>query len=119
MHVQVGGGVGEKMRTLIKTNATIMTIDLQGRDAPRIKRLRHAIKEGRKPSRWYDDDPADVGSLYRKRVIASVDVCADIIENSHDKELVLFAKECVSDFKEQLPKTFADWLSKRQNLDHR
>jgi hypothetical protein len=95
---------------------TIMTIGLQGRDAPRVKRLRRVLKEGMKPSRWYHDDPADTGSLYRKRVIATLDVSADIIENSPDKALVGFAKDLLTDSEKQLPKTFADWLSKREAL---
>jgi hypothetical protein len=95
---------------VVHVRQTIMTMELRGRDAPRIKRLRRALKEGMKPSRWYHDNPADTGSLYRKRWIAGLEVYADIIENSLDKELVLFAKSCVADAEKQLPKTFADWL---------
>jgi len=101
---------------VVRVPHTIMTMGLQGHDAPRIKRLRRALKEGMKPSRLYYDDPADIGSLYRKRWIAILEIYADIIENSPDKWLVRFAKDMLAGWEKQLPKTFADWLSRRQEV---
>jgi hypothetical protein len=93
---------------------TIMNVSLHGRDALRIKRLRRSLKEGMKTSRLYHDNPADTGSLYRKRWITVLEVYADIIKNSSDKKLVEFAKDMFADYEKQLPKTFADWLSSQE-----
>jgi hypothetical protein len=73
---------------------------------PRLKRLRRALREVRKPSRWYYDDPADTGSLYRKRTLAGLDICLDIIVNSPDGGLLCNARGL-------LPLTFAQWIEDR------
>ncbi|MDQ6702518.1 MAG: hypothetical protein M3Z96_05145 [Pseudomonadota bacterium] len=91
----------------------LMTCDLRGRDAPRLKRLRRALREVKKPSRWYHDDPADTGSLYRKRTIAGLDVCLDIIVNSPDGALVDSAKGLLCNARGLLPLTFAQWIEDR------
>lgn len=91
-------GEGDEMRL-----SPLMTCDLRGRDAPRLKRLRRALREVKKPSRWYHDDPTDTGSLYRKRTIAGLDVCLDIIVNSPDGALVDSAKGFLCNARGLLP----------------
>jgi hypothetical protein len=81
-------------------------------DMPRLRRLRRARKEATKPSRWYYDDPADTGSLYRRRTLAALDVVLDIIKNSPDKNLVDSARQLLIRVRAQLPKTFAEWADK-------
>jgi hypothetical protein len=78
-------------------------------DPIRLKRLQRALREGMKPSRWYDDDPTDTKSLYRRRWLAGLDICRDTVQNSPDRDLVQFAEKALSDAREQLPLTFAAW----------
>jgi hypothetical protein len=80
-------------------------------DMPRMLRLRRAMKEAMKPSRWYYDDPADTGSLYRKRWLATLDVALDILANSSDKKLVDFATGMLGLARSQLPRTFDKWCA--------
>ncbi|HEY8097241.1 MAG TPA: hypothetical protein VIE65_14245 [Methylobacter sp.] len=88
---------------------TIMTATSKS-DPARLKRLQLAIREGNKPSRWYDDDISDTRSLYRRRWLALVDISAEIIEHSPDAELVSFSEETMQDARRQLPNTFAYWV---------
>jgi hypothetical protein len=81
-------------------------------DPRRLKRLQRLLREGMKPSRFYDDNPADTGSLYRKRWESNLDICADIMRESPDPDLVKFAKQMIIDAMGQLPLTFAEWSKK-------
>jgi hypothetical protein len=94
---------------------------LQGRieysDTIRAKSYFDAIHEISKPSPWYDDDPiGDANSLYLKRLLALVEIAADVIENSNDRQLIDTAEVgMVRSFFDYLPNTAKWWLNKRLN----
>ncbi|PNE10929.1 MAG: hypothetical protein CR217_11495 [Beijerinckiaceae bacterium] len=93
---------------IIREPATLWNRDYA--DKPRLRQLRRAVKEGCKPSRWYYDNPADRGSAYRRRYIATLEVAADIIENSPCEQLADFARDFIANCRGQLPLTVAAWI---------
>jgi hypothetical protein len=99
--------------------AAMYNAGLQGRieysDTIRAKSYFDAIHEISKPSPWYDDDPiGDANSLYLKRLLAPVEIAADVIENSNDRQLIDTAKVgMVRSFFDYLPNTAKWWLNKR------
>src|SRR5262249_8507352 len=73
------------------------------KDRKRAKQYLMSLREGSKESPWYADDPInDKDSLYLKRVLATLNICLDILQNSHDDRLINEAKVFILDFKGQL-----------------